>query len=146
MLSTRPVSHTLSARSGKAPFTSVRPSIRVWRSSHVTRVANVTEAVFEEQVLKADTPVLVDFWAAWCGPCKLVAPLMDWAEKEYNGKLKVVKIEHDSNPQLIAKYKVYGLPTLIVFKDGEEIAGSKREGAITKALLEQYLSKHGVGK
>ncbi|KAG2424651.1 hypothetical protein HXX76_014375 [Chlamydomonas incerta] len=71
---------------------------------------------------------------------------MDWAEKEYGGKLKVVKIEHDANPKLIAQYKVYGLPTLIVFKDGQEVPNSKREGAVTKALLEQYLTKNGISK
>ncbi|GIL60522.1 hypothetical protein Vafri_15070 [Volvox africanus] len=146
MLSTRTLSHTVPSRSGRTPFASARPGIRGRQSTHVARVTNVTETIFDEQVLKADTPVLVDFWAAWCGPCKLVAPLMDWVEKEYNGKLKVVKIEHDSNPQLIAKYKVYGLPTLIVFNNGEEVPGSKREGAITKGLLEQYLSKYGVSK
>ncbi|KXZ54939.1 hypothetical protein GPECTOR_3g109 [Gonium pectorale] len=142
MLSSRSASHTASAR--RTAFGSARPAVRIHRSLPVTRVANIETASFDAEVLKSDKPVLVDFWASWCGPCKLVAPLMDWAEKEYDGKLKVVKIEHDKNPELIAKYKVYGLPTLIVFKDGEEVAGSKREGAITKVLLQQYLSKHGI--
>lgn len=113
---------------------------------HVANVTNADQANFEEQVLKATGPVLVDFWASWCGPCKLVAPLMDWAEKEFDGKLKVVKVEHDANPKLIAQFKVYGLPTLIMFKDGQEVGGSKREGAVTKPLLQTYLAKHGVSK
>ncbi|KAG1679949.1 hypothetical protein FOA52_007013 [Chlamydomonas sp. UWO 241] len=114
------------------------------RAGVLARVSVVTQDTFESEVLKSDKPVLVDFWAGWCGPCKLVAPLMDWAEKEYQGGLKVVKVEHDGNPELIAKYKVYGLPALLVIKDGELVAGSKREGAITKALLSQYLAKNGV--
>ncbi|KAG2432772.1 hypothetical protein HYH02_012904 [Chlamydomonas schloesseri] len=144
MLSTR----TAVPCSGRTTFGAVRPVCRPARASTVARVANANEASFDAEVLKASAgqPVLVDFWASWCGPCKLVAPLMDWAEKEYGGKLKVVKIEHDANPKLIAQYKVYGLPTLIVFKEGQEVANSKREGAITKALLEQYLTKHGISK
>ncbi|KAL6757547.1 thioredoxin-like protein [Haematococcus lacustris] len=114
------------------------------RRSCVVQVSNVDEAKFPEEVLQADKPVLVDFWATWCGPCKLVAPLMDWAEKEYAGAVKVVKIEHDSNPKLIAKYKVYGLPTLLLFKDGQEVSGSKREGAVTKPMLQEYLRKHAI--
>ncbi|GLC33920.1 hypothetical protein PLESTB_000818000 [Pleodorina starrii] len=145
MLTMRSVPRTVpSHRVGRTPFTSTRTSVRRCQPLQAQVVNVATEVAFEEEVLKATTPVLVDFWAPWCGPCKLVAPLMDWAEKEYGGKLKVVKIEHDKNPELIAKYKVYGLPTLIVFKDGEEVAGSKREGAITKALLQQYLTKHGI--
>eukprot|EP00195_Chlamydomonas_chlamydogama_P013741 CAMPEP_0202896018 /NCGR_PEP_ID=MMETSP1392-20130828/5106_1 /ASSEMBLY_ACC=CAM_ASM_000868 /TAXON_ID=225041 /ORGANISM="Chlamydomonas chlamydogama, Strain SAG 11-48b" /LENGTH=147 /DNA_ID=CAMNT_0049581233 /DNA_START=109 /DNA_END=552 /DNA_ORIENTATION=- len=107
------------------------------------RVTNVNQDNFATEVLKSDKPVLVDFWANWCGPCKLVAPLMDWAEKEYKD-IKVVKVEHDANPNLISQYKVYGLPTLILFKDGVEITGSKREGAVTKAMLQAYLKQHGV--
>lgn len=64
--------------------------------------------------------------------------------QEYGGRIKVVKVEHDANPKLIAQYKVYGLPTLLLIKDGQEVAGSKREGAITKGLLQKYLAGHGV--
>eukprot|EP00877_Chromochloris_zofingiensis_P000245 jgi/Chrzof1/10220/Cz04g33030.t1 len=109
----------------------------------IVRVADITSvAGFEEEVLKADVPVLVDFWAPWCGPCRLMHPLMTWAEKEHNGALKVVKIEHGPNPDLIEKYKVYGLPTLIVFKDGEIVPGSHREGAVGKAQLAEYLKTY----
>ncbi|PNH04901.1 Thioredoxin X, chloroplastic [Tetrabaena socialis] len=144
MLSTRTIAPSV-PRAGRAPFGVARPA-GPRRSLQVTRVTDITEAVFEEEVLKASTPVLVDFWASWCGPCKLVAPLMNQIEKDYGGKLKVVKIEHDSNPKLIAEFKVYGLPALIVFKDGQAVAGSKREGAVTRAMLEQYLAKHGISK
>uniref|UniRef100_A0A0D3G1N7 Thioredoxin domain-containing protein n=1 Tax=Oryza barthii TaxID=65489 RepID=A0A0D3G1N7_9ORYZ len=94
---------------------------------------------FEAEVLQSDLPVLVDFVADWCGPCRLIAPVVDWAAEEYEGRLKIVKIDHDANPQLIEEYKVYGLPSLILFKDGKEVPGSRREGAITKAKFKEYL-------
>lgn len=119
-------------------------SRRRFTNQTALRVLNVTDGDFETEVLKADKPVLVDFWAPWCGPCKLVAPLMEWTEKEYGSTLKVVKVEHDPNPKLIEKYKVYGLPALMLFKDGAEIANSKREGAVTKQMLLAYLKKHAV--
>jgi len=71
---------------------------------------------------------------------------MTWAEQEHKGALKVVKVEHDKNKGLIGKYKVYGLPTLIIFKDGQEVPGSKTEGAVTKAMLVKYLKKHSVAE
>ncbi|XP_062227148.1 thioredoxin X, chloroplastic-like [Phragmites australis] len=94
---------------------------------------------FAAEVLESEMPVLVDFIASWCGPCRLIAPVVDWASEEYDGRLKIVKIDHDANPQLIEEYKVYGLPTLILFKNGQEVPGSRREGAITKDKLKQYL-------
>jgi len=99
------------------------------------------QSEFQEKVLNSDLPVLVDFVADWCGPCKLIAPFIDWASQEYKGKLKVFKIDHDANPQLVEKYKVYGLPTLILFKDGQEVSGSRREGAITREKLKVYLDQ-----
>lgn len=98
--------------------------------------------MWEKEVLQSDKPVLVDFWAVWCGPCKLVAPLMAWAEKEYGDVLKVVKVNHTPNPNIISKYKVYGLPTLMVFNGGELVEDSHREGAVTKAILEKYIKEH----
>ncbi|KAK9809061.1 hypothetical protein WJX72_008730 [[Myrmecia] bisecta] len=105
---------------------------------------DVGEADFEAEVLKSDVPVLVDFWASWCGPCKLIAPTMDWAQQEYAGNLKVVKVEADPNPSLVEKYKVYGLPTILLIKDGELVPGSPNEGAISKPQLIKWLEKHGV--
>ncbi|GBF94037.1 thioredoxin chloroplastic [Raphidocelis subcapitata] len=106
----------------------------------VTEIQNWAQ--WETDVLASDKPVLVDIWATWCGPCKLVAPLMDWAEKEYGDKFKVVKVNHTPNPEVIAKYKVYGLPALMVFKGGELVADSHREGAVTKAILQKYVDEH----
>eukprot|EP00899_Mesostigma_viride_P013893 jgi/Mesvir1/22504/Mv18535-RA.1 len=115
------------------------------RKSHavcaVAGVKDISEAEFEDEVLKSDLPVLVDFWATWCGPCKLIAPLMGWVANEYAGKLKVVKVETDPNPSLVEKYKVYGLPTLIVFHKGAPVPGSHSEGAITKDKLKKFVEK-----
>ncbi|KAK1408782.1 hypothetical protein QVD17_40823 [Tagetes erecta] len=102
-------------------------------------VTEINESQFPEIVLKSDRPVLVEFVAGWCGPCRLIAPAIESISKEYEEKLLVVKIDHDSNPKLIEEYKVYGLPALIMFKDGKEIAESRREGAITKAKLKDYI-------
>uniref|UniRef100_A0A7S3QW98 Thioredoxin domain-containing protein n=1 Tax=Dunaliella tertiolecta TaxID=3047 RepID=A0A7S3QW98_DUNTE len=109
----------------------------------ITRVANVDESNFEQEVLKADKAVLVDFWDTWCGPCKLMDPLMAWAEQEYASTLKVVKIRHDSCPKLIQQYKVYGLPAFLIFKNGELVPGCKREGAVNQKMLADYIKQFG---
>ncbi|CAN4113833.1 unnamed protein product [Withania somnifera] len=102
----------------------------------------IKEDEFSEVVLKSDRPVLVEFVATWCGPCRLIAPAMESLAEEYKDKIIVVKIDHDANPKLIEEYKVYGLPTLILFKDGKEVPDKdKREGAITKAKLKAYLDE-----
>ncbi|KAG7670357.1 putative Thioredoxin X, chloroplastic [Nannochloris sp. 'desiccata'] len=109
-------------------------------SVKVAAVMEVDETSFEAE---ADLPVLVDFWATWCGPCKLVAPSMVWAEQTFPGSLKVVKVDcTDGNKELMEKYKVYGLPCLIVFKNGVQVEGSFKEGAITKKDLIKYLEKN----
>ncbi|RCV14912.1 hypothetical protein SEVIR_3G018200v4 [Setaria viridis] len=99
----------------------------------------IAESEFAAEVLESELPVLVDFVADWCGPCRLIAPVVDWASEEYDGRLKIVKIDHDANPKLIEEYKVYGLPTLILFKNGQEVPGSRREGAMIKDKFKQYL-------
>ncbi|CAN6463375.1 unnamed protein product [Victoria cruziana] len=109
------------------------------RCSVVCRVASVSESDFSEEVLGSDLPVLVEFVADWCGPCRLMSSTVDWASQEYKDRLKVVKIDHDQNPQLIQEYKVFGLPTFIFFKNGEEVPGSRTEGAIAKNKLKDYI-------
>ncbi|KAJ8565327.1 hypothetical protein K7X08_007903 [Anisodus acutangulus] len=97
-------------------------------------ITEIKEDQFCDVVLKSDCPVLVEFVATWCGPCRLIGPAKESLAEEYKEKIIVVKIDHDSSPKLIEEYKVYGLPTLIL-----EVPDSKREGAITKAKLKDYL-------
>ena len=84
----------------------------------------VTDSDFEQEVLESDTPVLVDFWAEWCAPCKMVAPFVDEIAHEQLGKMLVVKVDTDAAPEVALKYEIRSIPTLIVFKDGEEVERS----------------------
>jgi thioredoxin 1 len=97
-----------------------------------------TDSTFEEEVLKSDTPVLVDFWAEWCGPCKMIGPSLEQLADEMAGKLKIVKVNIDENPMAPSKYGVRSIPTLLVFKDGQ-VAASKI-GAAPKQQLAQWLN------
>ncbi len=106
----------------------------------MSMVSNILDREFVAEVLESDRPVLVDFWAAWCGPCRLVAPLMDWAAELYGDRLKVVKMEVDPNPETIARYKVEGIPTLILFEKGEILA--RIEGAVGKQRIEAMLAPY----
>ena len=108
--------------------------------SNMSAVADIFDREFALEVLEADRPVLVDFWAGWCGPCRLVAPLMDWAAQTYGDRLKVVKMEVDPNPETIALYKVEGIPTLMLFEKGKVLA--RIEGAVGKPRLEAMLNTH----
>lgn len=97
----------------------------------------VTDATFDEAVLASDTPVLVDFWAAWCGPCRMIAPVLEQIAKEHAGTLKIAKIDYDANPKVPARYNVMGLPTLLLFKNGkpvQQIVGAKPKRALLKEL------------
>lgn len=105
-----------------------------------TAVSDFTDADFAQEVIQASKPVLVDFWAAWCGPCRLMAPLMDWAAETYADRLDVGKLEVDGNPATRDAYKVQGIPTLIIFQNGAELA--RHEGAIAKPQLQAFLDAH----
>ena len=100
---------------------------------------DVTDAEFEEEVLKADIPVLVDFWAAWCGPCKAVSPMVEELAEEYSGKVKFVKLYTEENFDTTARYGIRSLPTLMIFKGGEQV--DQIFGARPKAELKRYLEK-----
>ena len=99
----------------------------------MAKPAEFTDANFETEVLKSDLPVLVDFWAEWCGPCKMIAPTIEQLAGEYEGKLKVGKIDVDVHQQMAMKYNVRGIPTLLIFKNGEPAGmqvGAKPKGAL----------------
>ncbi len=93
----------------------------------------VTTATWEQEVLKAPGLVLVDFWAVWCGPCRMVAPIVDEIAKEYEGKLKVLKLNTDENPDVAGKHRIMGIPTLMFFKNGQTV--DQVVGAVPKAQL-----------
>jgi len=98
---------------------------------------NVSDADFEKEVLKADGPVMVDFWAEWCGPCKALSPIVDEVANEKGDKMKIVKVNIDENPNAPTKYGVRGIPTLMVFKDGELV--DTKVGGMSKGQLNEWL-------
>jgi thioredoxin 1 len=104
------------------------------------KIAVVTDDSFENQVLNASTPVLVDFWAEWCGPCKMLAPVLDEIAETYQGKVKITKINIDDNSLTPQKYGVRGIPTLMLFKGGELEA--TKVGAISKSQLAAFLDSN----
>jgi thioredoxin 1 len=103
-------------------------------------ILEITDDQFETEVLQAEGLVLAYFWAPWCGPCRLVAPSVQKMAETYDEKLKVVKIEVDPNPETVAKYKVEGIPVLLVFREGEVL--EKSNGAIGKQRLEEMITNH----
>ena len=100
----------------------------------------VTDASFEAEVLQSQTPVLVDYWAEWCGPCKMIAPILDDVAKEYDGKLKVAKLNIDENQETPAKFGIRGIPTLMLFKGGNIEA--TKVGALSKSQLTAFIDSH----
>ena len=103
-------------------------------------IKHVSDASFEADVLKTSTPVLVDYWAEWCGPCKMIAPILDEVAGTYQGKLQIAKMNVDENREIPAKFGIRGIPTLMLFKDGQ-LAATK-VGAMSKAQLTAFIDQH----
>ena len=100
----------------------------------------LTDANFETEVLKSDAPVFVDFWAPWCGPCQMMGPFVEELATEYNGKMKVGKLNVDENGAMAGRYKVMSIPTFLVFKGGEVV--DQMVGGVTKEKLKEMMEKH----
>jgi len=106
-------------------------------NKHIT---HVTDETFEQEVLKADRPVLLDYWAEWCGPCKMIAPILDEIAEEYADKIKVAKLNIDENPNTPPKFGIRGIPTLMLFKNGNVHA--TKVGALSKSQLTAFLDSN----
>ena len=103
-------------------------------------ILQLTDATFEQDVIRSSDPVLVDYWAEWCGPCKMIAPILEEIANEYNGKIKVAKLNIDDNPQTPPKYGIRGIPTLMLFKNGNVEA--TKVGALSKSQLTAFIDSN----
>jgi len=103
-------------------------------------IIHLSDATFETEVLQSTTPVLVDYWAEWCGPCKMIAPILDEISKDYEGKLKIAKLNIDENAQTPAKFGIRGIPTLMIFKNGNVEA--TKVGALSKSQLITFIDSN----
>ncbi|MBF0751774.1 MULTISPECIES: thioredoxin TrxA [Pasteurellaceae] len=106
----------------------------------MSQVLHTTDATFEADVLRSDLPVLVDFWAPWCGPCKMIAPVLDELAPEFSGKAKIVKINVDENQLVAGQFGVRSIPTLLLVKNGEVVA--TQVGALPKSQLANFINQH----
>ena len=104
------------------------------------QILQLTDDSFEEDVIKSSSPVLVDYWAQWCGPCKMIAPILEEIASEYDGKITVAKLNIDDNPQTPPKYGIRGIPTLMLFKDGNVEA--TKVGALSKSQLTAFIDSN----
>lgn len=103
-------------------------------------IKHTSDTAFDSDVLKSDVPVLVDYWAEWCGPCKMIAPILDEVSRDYEGKLQVAKVNVDDNQAIAAKFGIRGIPTLMLFKNGAVVA--TKVGALSKSQLTLFLDSH----
>lgn len=105
-----------------------------------SKIVHVSDESFEEEVLNADLPVLIDYWAEWCGPCKMIAPILDELAEEYGERVKIAKLNIDDNPETPPKYGIRGIPTLMIFKDGHVEA--TKVGAVSKSQLTEFIENN----
>lgn len=106
----------------------------------MSAAVDIADATFEQEVLNSDVPVLVDFWAPWCGPCRMVAPVVQEIADQYEGRVKVVKLNTDENPQTASQYGIRSIPTLMIFKGGQKV--DVVVGAVPKATLSGTIERH----
>jgi thioredoxin 1 len=114
--------------------------VNIGKDFSMSAAAQVTDSTFEQEVLESEVPVLVDFWAPWCGPCRMVAPIVDEIAAQYENQVKVVKVNTDENPNVASRYGIRSIPTLMIFKGGQRV--DMVVGAVPKTTLSNTLEKH----